>query len=309
MDYGAFLETLKQTLESHLEDGQNLVIRPVPKNNGILLDGLSIETPGSSFSPTVYLNPYYSQYQEGMSIQDICLDILNLFGQNQPPACVSEGDLFDFAAMESRIMMRLVHTDSNQELLSDVPHIPYLDLSIVFYLFLERSSSGQITILIHKDLIEHWHIKPKKLLALALKNTPRIYPAEVKSMSDVMKDIARQNMGADFDEEYIDLLLDNEDNASPLYVLSNQTGIYGACCMLYRNLLKNFADSLGKDLIILPSSIHEVLLTPDENGVSHQYLNSMVANINSSEVPAEDQLSDHIYLYTRADDRIHIIAP
>ena len=79
--------------------------------------------------------------------------------------------------------------------------------------------------------------------------------------------------------------------------------------MLYQNVLKNFAESLGNDLIIIPSSIHEVLLTPNEAGISHDYLNSMVTNINGSEVPTEDQLSNHIYLYTRADDRIHIIAP
>ena len=85
MDYTAFLETLKQALAKHLKDGQQLIIRPVPRNNGILLDGLSIGTPGLAFSPTVYLDPYYEQYQEGMSIEAISMDILNLFSNNQPP--------------------------------------------------------------------------------------------------------------------------------------------------------------------------------------------------------------------------------
>lgn len=40
-----------------------------------------------------------------------------------------------------------------------------------------------------------------------------------------------------------------------LYVLTNSRGINGAACMLYPRVLKEFAESLGEDLIILPSSI------------------------------------------------------
>ncbi len=123
-----------------------------------------------------------------------------------------------------------------------------------------------------------------------------------------MKEIARQHMGEDYSEEALEQLLEEENDPSPLYVLSNQTGIYGACCILYQDLLKNFADSFERDLIVLPSSIHEVLLTPDEQGLSYDYLNAMVVQINHSEVPVEDQLSNHIYLYTRKDDQLHILA-
>lgn len=307
MDYAAFLDTIKQALQTRLGEDLQLVIRSVPKNNSVMMDGLSIQYPDSSLAPTVYLNPYYTLYQDGMSPEAICSDILGLFHTGLPSDLFHERDLGNFDDMESRIMMRLIHTDSNQELLQSVPHVPYLDLSIVFYLFLDRTSSGQMTSLIHKDLQERWKAKTPELLRLALRNTPREYPAELKSMSEVMKDIARQNLGSNYDEQSLDRLLEEEESFSPLYVLSNSSGIYGACCMLYQNTLKNFADSLGYDLIIIPSSIHEVLLAPDNNKMSFEYLNSMVTNINQSEVPKEDWLSDHIYLYTRADDRIRVV--
>lgn len=307
MDYTAFLETVRQALAQKLGEGQALEIRPVPKNNGVILDGLSIRTPQSSLAPTVYLNPYYQQFKEGMPIEDICEDILGLFLGNPQPNQVDEKMLADFSCMKTKVMMRLIHTDSNSEFLQDVPHIPYLDLSIIFHLFLERNAFGQMTVLIHNDLLEQWQVDERTLLRLALKNTPTAYPPQIKSMSDVMKDIARHNLGDDYDEALLDQLLGQNESASPLYVLSNQAGIYGACCILYRNTLKNFADSLESDLIIIPSSIHEVLLTPYGGVLSYDYLNSIVIGINHSEVPTEDQLSDHVYLYTRADDRIHII--
>ncbi|MCI8660376.1 MAG: hypothetical protein HFG54_09055 [Lachnospiraceae bacterium] len=309
MNYTKFLETVRQELKKRLGADQELIVRPVPKNNGILLDGLSIHTSSTLLAPTVYLNPYYEQYQEGMSIQDICEDILGLFQSNSSSDGMDEDALTDFESMKSRVMMRLIHSDSNRELLSDIPHITYLDLSIVFYLFLERNVSGQITALIHNDFLEAWQTNAQTLFRLALINTPAVYPAEIRSMTNIMKEIARQNLGTDYNEEYLDQLLGEEDLHTPLYVLSNRNGIYGACCMIYKNTLKNFADSLGSDLLIIPSSIHEVLLTPNESGLSYDYLNSMVENINRSEVPVEDQLSDHIYLYTRADDRLRIISP
>ena len=307
MNYTKFLETVNETLERILPKGQNIIIRPVPKNNGIVLDGLSIQTDNSHVTPVVYLNPYYEQYLDGMTIQEICQDIKSLFEQDLPPFA-SEECLEDFEAMKSRVMMKLIHADSNEKLLLEIPHIPCLDLAIVFYLFLDRNPVGQMTALIHNDLLELWQTTPKKLFCLARQNTPKTYPAAIRSMSDVMKEIARLHIGKNYSEETLNQILDEEDDPSPLYVLSNQNGIYGACCILYQDLLKNFADSFGSDLIILPSSNHEVLLTPDEKGLSYDYLNSMVVQINHSEVPVEDQLSNHIYLYTRKDDQLHIVS-
>ena len=48
----------------------------------------------------------------------------------------------------------------------------------------------------------------------------------------------------------------------PMYVLSNHTKLNGSACILYQDLLKNFAEHLRSDLYILPSSIHEVLIIP-----------------------------------------------
>ena len=61
---------------------------------------------------------------------------------------------------------------------------------------------------------------------------------------------------------------------------------------------------MGKDLVILPSSIHEVLLIPYEEALSFEELSSMVSHINRSEVPVEDRLSDQVYLYSKSLDQV-----
>lgn len=89
------------------------------------------------------------------------------------------------------------------------------------------------------------------------------------------------------------------ENSPALHVLTNRCGIYGASCMLYRDIIKDFADQEEADVIILPSSIHEVLLFPDHLMFDHAFLCRTVQEINREEVPEEDVLSDRIYIFSR----------
>lgn len=84
-----------------------------------------------------------------------------------------------------------------------------------------------------------------------------------------------------------------------LHVLTNRCGIYGASCMLYRDIIKDFADQEETDVIILPSSIHEVLLFPDHLMFDHAFLCRTVQEINREDVSEEDVLSDRIYIFSR----------
>ena len=307
MVYADFLETIRHSLQKRLGDEYTLTIYSVPKNNGVILDGLCIHLPDSALSPTLYLKSYYEQACLGMSMDEITEDIVRLFRNYPPPSGISPDCFADFEKIRDKIMMKLIHAGSNRQQLEDLPHILYLDLAIVFYLSLELNESGQMTSLIHKEHAAHWNMDARSLFSLALVNTPRSYPAEIRSMEEVMKEIARKNLGDAYNEEIIDRLLNTEEHLSPLYVLSNQTGIYGASCILYDKLIKDFADTLREDLVIIPSSIHEVLLTPDNGEIDYEELNSMVVSVNQSDVPPEDQLSDHIYLYSRSRDQISLL--
>ncbi len=95
---------------------------------------------------------------------------------------------------------------------------------------------------------------------------------------------------------------------NPLYVLNNNSGVYGASAILYKDVLKNFADSLKKDLVIFPASIHEVLLVPYEERMDTKSLKEMVSAINRQEVVESDVLSDNIYVYKRESNSV-ILAP
>ena len=88
----------------------------------------------------------------------------------------------------------------------------------------------------------------------------------------------------------------------PMYVLSNKSRINGASCILYKDILKDFAMVVDKDLYVLPSSIHEVILLPSDGTQESEQLKEMVREINQSQVEKEEVLSDSVYYYRRSDD-------
>ena len=261
MVYEMFQSKVADSLRSQLGSDYQLVLQKVPKNNGTILNGLSIMRKGAGVSPTIYLESYYERFQEGTSFNFIIQEILQIYQEHTAVTHLDFSILNDFSLLRDKVMYKLIHTASNRELLQDIPSIPYLDLSIVFYLFLEKNEYGQMTALIHNDHLESWNTCLEELYRLASANTPEFLPADLKPMSDVMKSIAQEQLGTDYREDFIDELMSSPD-ASPLYVLTNSSGICGACALLYPDQLKNFADMLESDLVILPSSIHEVLLVP-----------------------------------------------
>ncbi len=248
-------------------------------------------------------------------MQEIISRILHVYEQNADVSFANGNveELADFNNLRDKVAYRLIHRESNQKLLKEIPYVEFLDLAIVFYLILEESKHGQMTALIYNSHMASWRTTIEELYQLAKKNTPELLPAQIKTMKEVLTGILSENMkeslcniGGD-DDEIIDELL-GEDQV-PLYILSNKRQMNGACCILYESCLERFAAEQGADLLILPSSIHETLLMPEQEGTSYQELSAMVNEINQSEVLEEDRLSNQIYRYSRSSGTIVIVFP
>ena len=89
-----------------------------------------------------------------------------------------------------------------------------------------------------------------------------------------------------------------------MYVLTNQDKQYGAATILYENIISDFAKKNNSNIYILPSSIHELILVPGNSLVPKEGLNDMVKEVNATQVPIQEILSDHAYIYNICDDSI-----
>ena len=89
-----------------------------------------------------------------------------------------------------------------------------------------------------------------------------------------------------------------------MYVLSNKSRVEGAACMLYPNLIQDFAEAIQSSFYIIPSSIHELLLLPTKHFEESQEVTSMIQEINDTQVSVEEILSYSLYLYDREEQKI-----
>ena len=197
--------------------------------------------------------------------------------------------------MRSRIIFKLINTEKNRELLRDVPYIPFHDLSIVFQCLVSEERFGNASILIHNVHLQLWKVNARELYECALENTPLLQGYELADMNTVLEEM--KALGGIDDEEIEDM-----QQEVPMYVLSNKSRINGASCILYKDILKDFAMVVDKDLYVLPSSIHEVILLPSDGTQESEQLKEMVREINQSQVEKEEVLSDSVYYYRRSDD-------
>lgn len=293
MKYQEFIENIKDYVTTQVSTSHRVTIQPVVKNNGTELDGLIIIDPILNISPTIYLNPYYHRYLNGVPIEDIYEDILTTYHENLPSEDFDISSFRDFSKASEKIIIKLVNREKNSDLLEDVPYVPFYDLAMIFVVAVSDFMDEFATILIHNEHLTMWDITVDELYQIAITNTPALLPYRFKPMKDVLDTLSESPVSF---PENLDMSL-----------LTNKIKIHGATCMVYPGLLKHIAEGLDDNLIIIPSSIHEVLIIPYKSSLDEYTLsdyNDMVLEVNETQLMDDEILSDHVYFYIKNDDML-----
>lgn len=290
MTYKDFIEYIRSHAEKAAGIGGKTYINHIIKNNDKELDGLVILEQGHSIAPSIYLNDYYACYLKGTSIDDIMADILCRYYRCKDSLDLDHEKFTNFENIKDKIVYKIINKDKNEKLLREVPSESILDLAIVYYCIVSQFEDRCATVLINNKHLKMWNISDSDLAIAASINTPRIMKSQIKPIGDIIGEVDSNELTS---KEKIDSSM--EEN--PMYVLTNESQFNGAACILYENLLYDFASSLGKDLYILPSSVHEVILVPKNDFLDKNELSNMVRDINESEVAEDEVLSDHVYEY------------
>lgn len=293
MTYEQFKQRLADNLSALFPAGTHISIRQFSHNNHILLDGLTILEPGSNVSPTIYLNSYFDKYQNGTSFSALQNQILSYYYEHCSLRNIDTSFFTCYDKIRSRIVYKLIHYERNRELLKEVPHIPYLDLAIVFYCLIQEGPCKNAAIPICNEHLEYWNISKEELYHAARENTPALLPLCCDSLADLVLpalDLLPAPERAAAQETFHSQIV-------PMYVITNQKRFNGACCILYQNALQQAAEHLKDCLYILPSSVHEVIVIPASAAGDPKELPSLVQEINITEVAPEEVLSDCVYYY------------
>lgn len=294
--------------ENVQEDKYGAELHKVIKNNGIVLDGITLRKKGQCISPNIYLNSYFDSYQMGKPMAVIMEEIILRYQKLMEENDIEIADVFDFKAVKNDIVLRLVNYERNREMLKCCPHKKFLDLAITFRYIANRDQLGIASSLISNEEFAEWDIDIEDLYQIALFNTMREFPWHMDSLAKVIVDCIRRRMPAETAQELEEELtvLERTENGVNMFVLSNDSGINGAVSILYDSVIKNFAKVQECNVFILPSSVHEVMLVPETAETGPEFLEGLVQDANQSAVGLIDLLSDHIYYYDKEKDQIYI---
>ena len=302
MNYEIFKEVVAEKFMDYMPEqyqGMRLRVEPVNKVNKVL-DGITLVGSGAgrSVSPTLYINHMYEHYLETENLQEVLQSAarrMDMAFKEMPEV----GDV-NLEGAKDNIVFQVINTLQNEDMLRDMPHREFQDLSIIYRWVVKVDENGIQSSAIRNNLAEQLGMNEEQLFKCAVENTRRIFPPIVKSMNDVIREMfISDGMPA----EVADMMIGEMPEDKMMWVISNDRGINGAGSMLYEDNLHKLAMKLETDLYILPSSVHECIAVSTNVGDPYE-LAEMVSEINMGQVALEDRLSNQVYHYDKDARRL-----
>ena len=260
------------------------------------LQSIIIRSKKQPVSPSIYIDDILLDLSSDNSqekIESAAYKIINIYSDAMQSKGNNFNNIITTEFLKSRLYTHtyidIVNKEKNKQRLQNCPHIEYLDLAIIYKICVDTSEEGNATILITNSMLESFEISKEKLHEIALANSEK-ENVTTKSMRQVILEITG----------FIDI-----GDAFPMYVIGNDTTL--GVNMLYTfEGIKELADKLESDLIILPSSIHEIIVVEYDDNLTVTDLKEMVSSINIEKVPEDEVLSDSVYVYRRENEYIEI---
>lgn len=255
-----------------------------------------LQETGSNLFPTIYLEEYYEKFQKGETLEQIVSEISQLYQKIKAKNIIDVDSFFNLESWKNKLGIKVIKTEKNRELLEEIPHLDVLDLSLTFYVILDRQCEGSATMQITNEYMRQWNLETEELYEMAMRSAVRLLPAEFCSLPDMIRRITGIEVEA----------IRGMQRECQMYVLTNSSKIQGAACMFYPHVLEMIGEILKEDFYILPSSIHEVIILPKSRENAKEELDAMIQDINHTQVDTEEVLSDHAYLYERGLGKIQM---
>lgn len=304
MEYKEFIEQAKEKILDFLPEkfaDATVEVNQVIKNNDCVLDGLSIKTENTNFAPTVYLNPYFEQIQQGIGVDlyDVLSQIADAYQTHYIDHDMDLSKITDYDSIKDKIACKLINGEANEKFLQDKPYTKVEDLAVVYQILLDKSAEGTASVTITDRLLETYGVTAGELHSQALENMEK-QPYVFKGISEIVDEVmyghtpSGQNMDGNEAGESPQQMTEDIDDI--IFVLTNESKLNGAAEILNDNTRQEIAEKIG-DYYVLPSSVHETIVIPKDAGIGLEELEHMVKGVNYTQVALEERLSDNVYEY------------
>lgn len=284
----------------------NVEVRDIVRNNGVHLTGVSVSGTENDtcLAATVYLDFGYADYIEHGDFDTVVNSMINMLKEKvtlKDLGLQSIDDLRSYESIKGFILPTLINKKMNEEMLRTIPNKDYLDMSIIYKLYLEIDKNGAHTITINNRLMEIWGISLDELHNMAIDNLKskksEIAKPVVTEMKELIVNMLSNNNSSVETLNLVRALFEKDEQE--MYVVTSTKMISGNALLLNDDFVKELNKRFTGKVYCIPSSVDEWILLVSNYEISideRDSLNELIRSINKEELNAESVLSDHLYV-------------
>lgn len=300
ISYEDFKKEVTKNFLSYLpEEYQNMqvIVRSTKKINRTL-DALSLDAGDTLLKqricPTLYIEDLYRNYMENPNMHDILKAAAKRMDNAYKGMPYFPSP--DIENAEKNIVFQLINSEQNKDMLKNLPHREFYDLSIIYRWIVDINDTNVASAIVNNVLADKIGMSEEQLFQAAMNNTKNILPPEMQSMKKILGD---NLLARGIPEEEVNNIINGGQPEMPeMWIITNNKGINGAASILYDEILQQAAERMNDDLYLLPASIHDCIAMP-ARGIDPNSLSEMVYSVNVMEVDVGERLSNNVYYYDK----------
>ncbi len=251
-------ETIKVVQDELKLRGYSSEYKEVEKNK-VTLDGLCVwkGEERPNIIPTIYLGELFREGEGDEAVMEEVINFIIKTVDDEVPD-IDMDKLFNKDAIFESVKIGVQQEGSREEILSRPTEFE----GIIQYLYYEPQR--EMTIKVRQEHLECLKIDEDEPWERALKNTEE-------------------------NTKIIDLW--------GMTIVTNDDKIKGAGAIVSKNVIQKAKRELHSEtMVIIPSSVHEVIVMPYTDEVDMEYIDALVRKVNEEEVRPEEVLSDRAYV-------------
>ena len=271
--------TKREYAEMVAREIEGAEVHEVPKANGIIMTGIMIKKEDSNCAPNVYVD---SMYEREMPVEDAAEEVKRISDNNQINVDINQ--ITDWSFAKERLSARLYNEATQAEVFMSAKEYGFDDLIIVPVVNVEITENGIASVKVTKKIFEAWGVSEKEVFYHAMENAKG--DVEIKSMMRFTAELA-PGMMAIFGEASIPEIDHDGQN-----VVTNADKMFGAIAVIFAH--EKLKEIYPNGYIVLPSSVHEVIVSPyDED----EWFSNIVGEVNNECVNPTEVLGHKAYLF------------
>lgn len=305
MNFNEFVNEVKDNIKLFLpKDYENAEVSTMECHKlNRAYTGLMVRKEGELLTPTINLNQLYEAYktQPSVTMETVCRKIADIV--LEAPIQVDLKAILNYENVKDKLFIRVSSVEANKEVFEIVPHQLKEDLAITYHVAVGKDQDGLSSMLITNEMMKEYGVTQEQIHEDAMKSSPRVMVPEVSSIGVLIDEIYQKNILMLTPDER-EMLLETLQESSEMptfFVVTNTERVNGAGVIFYPEFMDNMGELLGNNFFILPSSIHQMLILPDDGQVDAEMLRDMVKEVNATQVAPAERLTNDVYHFDTKD--------